>query len=263
MNSARPSPIYVAIAIIAVISICAFTAVAQVTTETSTTTEPASHKVSVERGEVVYVSGNDLVVKMEDGSLRNFDNVPESARVAVDGHELSVHELKPGMKVEKTTTITTTPHTVTTTKRVTGKVWQVTPPKSVVLTLEDGTNETFSIPQGQKFTINGEETDAWGLKKGMTVTATKITEEPMTIVEHQQKLTGTTPPPPLPPATDLPILVAVITPHPILAQVTPPPTPGTPKTLPKTGSPFPLLGLIGAIALLCSFVLRMVRKVLA
>jgi len=262
MNSTRPSAIYLAIATTAILLTCVFSVTAQVKTETSTASGPASNKVSVERGEVVYVSGNDLVVKMEDGSLRNFDNVPESARVTVEGHQLSVHELKFGMKLEKTTTITTTPHTVTTTKKVTGKVWQVTPPKSVILTLEDGTNETFSIPQGQKFTINGQETDAWGLKKGMTVTATKITEEPMTVVEHKQQVTGAMPPPPLPPATDLPILVAVIAPHPVLAQATPPPSPDTPKTLPKTGSPFPMLSLIGAIALLCSLILRTLRKAL-
>jgi len=235
---------------------------AQVKTETSTASGAASHKTSVERGEVVSVSGNDLVVKMEDGSLRNFDNVPESARVTVDGHELGIHELKPGMKLERTTTITTTPQTITTTKRVTGRVWQVTPPTSVILTLEDGSNEKFSIPQGQKFTINGQETDAWGLKQGMTVTATKIVEEPMTVVEHKQQVTGSMPPPPAPPAPGLPILIAVVTPHPTLAQSTPPATPEAAKTLPKTASLFPLLGLIGGIALLCAFMLRIVRKAL-
>lgn len=262
MNSTRPFPMYVAITVTAIVLTCTFSITAQVKTETSSTSGAASHEVSVERGEVVFVSGNDLVVKMEDGSLRNFDNVPESSRVTVEGHQLSVHELKPGMKLEKTTTISTTPHTITTTKRVTGKVWQVTPPKSVILTLEDGTNETFSIPQGQKFTINGQETDAWGLKKGMTVTATKITEEPMTVVEHKQQVTGTMPAPPVPPATDLPILVAVVMPHPTLAQATPPPLPGMPKTLPKTGSAFPMLALIGAIALICSLILRTLRKAL-
>ena len=32
--------------------------------------------------------GNDLVVKMEDGTIRHFPNVPESAKVIVDGKEL-------------------------------------------------------------------------------------------------------------------------------------------------------------------------------
>src|SRR5215468_5653584 len=146
MNSIRTTEVFLATAAILLLA-CAFGLTAQVKTETSTASGAASHKTSVERGEVVSVSGNDLVVKMEDGSLRNFDNVPESARVTVDGHELGIHELKPGMKLERTTTITTTPQTITTTKRVTGRVWQVTPPTSVILTLEDGSNEKFSIPQ--------------------------------------------------------------------------------------------------------------------
>jgi hypothetical protein len=43
----------------------------------------------------------------------------------------------------------------------------VTPPISVILTLENGENQAFKIPEGQKFTVNGQEVDAWGLKKGM------------------------------------------------------------------------------------------------
>jgi len=72
---------------------------AQETSKTETKAGPASKKVQVERGEVVYVQGNDLVVKMENGDVRHFNNVPESARATVDGKELSIHELKPGMKL--------------------------------------------------------------------------------------------------------------------------------------------------------------------
>jgi hypothetical protein len=39
---------------------------------------------------------------------------------------------------------------------VTGKVWHVSPPSSVILTLEDGTNQSFKIPKGQKFTSMGK-----------------------------------------------------------------------------------------------------------
>ena len=63
-------------------------------------------ETTVERGEVVYVSGNDLVVKMDDGQIRNFSDVPESARVTVGGQQLSIHDLKPGMKLERTITTT-------------------------------------------------------------------------------------------------------------------------------------------------------------
>jgi hypothetical protein len=226
---------------------------AQVQTTTNTTSGASKHEVSVERGEVVLVSGNDLVVKMEDGSLRDFQNVAESARVSVDGHELGIHELKPGMKLEKTLTVVTTPQTITTVKTVTGKVYHVVPPNSVILTLEDGTNEQFKIPNGQKFTINGEETDAFGLKKGMVVTATKITEEPTTVVEHRIQLTGSMPPPPPAPPADAPILVAAAAPPPAQAAA-------LAEELPKTAGLFPLIGLLGALSLVLSFGLRVIRS---
>ena len=227
---------------------------AQVQTQTNTTSGQPTHNVTVERGEVVYVSGNDMVVKMEDGTLRNFEIIPESARVTVGGRELGIHDLKPGMKLERTITVTTTPKTITTTKTVTGKVWHVTPPNTVILTLEDGTNEKFTIPKGQKFNINGEMTDAFGLKKGMTVSATKVVEEPITVVEHRQQVSGTMPPPP-PPPPDQPILVAAAAP-------TPAPAAAPAPELPKTGSMLPLIGLLGCFALLCALGLRTVRKTL-
>src|ERR1700758_247293 len=104
---------------------------AQVKTETSTAKSAAAHEVSVERGEVVHVSGNDLVVKMEDGTIRHVANVPESVRITVDGQQLGIHDLKPGMKLERTITVTKTPTVVTTVKTVTGKVWQGQPPSHV------------------------------------------------------------------------------------------------------------------------------------
>src|SRR6201997_3383267 len=169
---------------------------AQVKTETSTTAGRSTHEVTVERGEVVLVNGNDLVVKLEDGSIRHFPNVPESARVSVDGKELGIHDLKPGMKLQRTITTTTTPRVVTTVQSVTGKVWQVSPPNSVILTLEDGKNQRFNIPKGQKFNVDGQMVDAWGLKKGMNVSATKVVEVPVTEVEQKRKLTGSMPPAP-------------------------------------------------------------------
>src|SRR5271169_3556850 len=73
---------------------------AQVQTKTTTTGNSATIQTQVEQGEVVTVSGNDLVVKMADGSIRHFANVPESARATVDGQQLGIHDLKPGMKLQ-------------------------------------------------------------------------------------------------------------------------------------------------------------------
>ena len=224
---------------------------AQVKTQTSTTSHAPSHEVSVARGEVVHVSGNDLIVKMEDGTIRHFDHVPESDRVTVNGQELGIHDLKPGMKLERTLTVVTTPQTITKVQTVSGKVWQVMAPKTVILTLEDGTNQQFNVPQDQKFMIDGRETDVFGLKKGMRVTATKIVEEPVTVVEHRRQLTGTMPPPPPAPPSDVPILIARATPIPVPAAA--------PAELPKTGSLLPLAGLLGALSLLSSLGMKLIR----
>jgi len=72
---------------------------------------------------------------MDDGQTRNFSNVPDTAKVTVEGKELTVHDLKPGMKLERTITSTSTPQTVTKVETVSGKVWHVNPPNTVVLTL--------------------------------------------------------------------------------------------------------------------------------
>ena len=176
---------------------------AQVETKTTTAVGKANVVTKVERGEVVTASGNDLVVKMADGTLRNFENVPESARVTVDGKQLGVHDLKPGMKLQRTITTTSTPMTITTVQTVKGKVWAITPPLSIILTLEDGKNQQFKIPEDQKFEVDGKMVDAWGVRKGMIITAIKIVEQPATEVTQEKTVTGTAPPP-----AGVPILVA-------------------------------------------------------
>jgi hypothetical protein len=221
----------------------------------------AAKDVKIERGEIVYVSGNDVVVKMEDGSLRNFFNVPDSTTITVEGKQLNVHQIKPGMKVEKQTITTSAPRWITKIETVTGKVWHVTPPNSVTLTLEDGTNQTFKIPKGQKFTINGEETDAFDLKKGMVVSAQRITETPETVVTQEVKRSGTMPPPPPAPKPDVPILIVMAPPAP--ASVEEAKAEPAPSTLPKTASELPLIGLLGALFCGISLMIIAIRKLAA
>ena len=192
--------------------ILAFTANAQVKTETKVEEGPASQTVKVETTEVVYISGNDLIVKTDDGELRHFPDVPDDKTVYVAGKELTVHDLKPGMKLQRVTITTTTPQMITTVKSVTGKVWRVSPPNSVMLAMEDGTNQSFNIPKGQKFNVDGQETDAWGLKEGMNISATAVTETPETVVSQEVKRTGTMPPPTLPPPRQGATLLIILAP---------------------------------------------------
>jgi len=233
---------------------------AQVQTEESATHGAATKTVKVERGEVVYVSGNEVMVKMEDGSIRDIRNVPESARVTVDGKELGIHDIKVGMKLQKTITTTTTPRLVTKVETVTGKVFHVTAPTSVILTLENNQNQQFTIPKGQKFNIDGQMVDAFGLRPGMKVSATRITETPETVVTQKAMLAGKMPPPP-PPPPDVPILVATAAPTPApAAEATPAPAAeAAPSKLPKTGSYLPVIGLLGALMVSMGLGLRAIR----
>jgi LPXTG-motif cell wall-anchored protein len=234
---------------------------AQVQTSTKTTNAgAATHQVQVQKATVVAVSGNDLILKMQDGTLKHIANVPPTATATVDGKQITIKDVKPGMTLEKTITTTTTPKVITTTQSVTGKVWYVNPPLSVILTLEDGKNQEFKIPKGQKFNVDGQMVDAWGLKKGMTVTATKVVEQPETVVQQQAKLSGSMPPPPPPPPPDQPILVAVLVPVPV-PEAAPAPAPAPAPTMPKTGSELPLTALLGLLSLAGSAGVRMYRKV--
>jgi hypothetical protein len=231
---------------------------AQVQSETTTTSGAGTKAVKVERGEVVFVSGNDLIVKMENGELRHIYNVPESARATVDGKEIGIHDVKVGMKLQKTITTTTTPRMVTKVETVTGKVFHVTPPTSVILTLENGENQQFKIPKDQKFNVDGQMVDAFGLRKGMKVSATRITETPETVVTQKAMVSGKMPPPP-PPAADVPILVAVAAPKPAPAPEAAPaaaPAEAAPQKLPKTGSYLPMIGLLGVLMLSAGLGLR-------
>jgi hypothetical protein len=233
---------------------------AQVQTTTTTTHGKAVKEIQVDRGQVVTVAGDDLVVKMEDGTIRHFANIPESARITVDGQQLGIHDLKPGMILQRTITTTTTPKTITTVQTVTGKVWHVTPPNSVILTLENGENQSFKIPKDQKFDVDGKMVDAWGLKKGMIVKATKITEVPATVTAKQKSVTGTMPTAPTPPPADVAIL--------IVAEETaaePAPTGAAaataPAKLPKTGSELPLVGFFGLLLTSAALGIKLFRVV--
>src|SRR5271167_188113 len=222
----------------------------QVQSSTSSAAAGAPTKsIKVERGTVVYVSGNSCVIKAEDGTLRHFDNVPDSVTVTVDGKQLNIHQIQPGMVIERQTITTTTPKTITTVKTVSGTVWFINPPNSVILTMDNGKNQEFKIPNGQKFTVNGQVTDAFGLKKGMKVEAQQVVEQPATVVAQIVKRTGTMPPPPPAPKPDVAILIFVPTPAPAPAPVetaaaAPEPAP---TKLPKTASELPLIGLLGML----------------
>ena len=91
----------------------------------------------------------------------------------------------------------------------------------------------------------------------MTVTATKIVEEPITEITAKKNVTGVMPP--SPPPADTPILIAEATPPKPVAPTT---AEAAPAQLPKTGSELPLIGFLGSLFVAAYFGLRRLRKLL-
>jgi LPXTG-motif cell wall-anchored protein len=246
-----------------------------------TTTESVrgASEVKTERlsGTVVEVDGNELLVRLVGGTLRNFV-VPESRRFLVDGKELSVHELKPNTSLMATVTTTTTPITDRTTTIGSGKVFYVAG-NTVILTLPNNENRMYKVEESFRFTVGGSRATVHDLRKGMIVSATKIVEAPRTEFASNTVVTGHAPPQPKsaevqtnalaqtrpprePPAASEPAPAPEPT-----AVPQPAPTPAkevaashTPAELPKTGSPVVLFGVMGILFGCAALVMRRMRS---
>lgn len=218
--------------------------------DTSTTTfrhGAPSIETTVRNAEVVYVEGNDLVLKLDSGRIEHVV-VPASDVFTIDGRNLSVRELKAKTKLTQTITTTSTPRYVNTIRTIKGKVFHVNAPSSVIVTLPDNTNQIFRVPSHAQFIVNGKPKSVFDLRKGMTFEATIITDEPQTIVAHSRTAVGTSPVP-LPPP-----LVGVLLIQPSRAALQPMPEPVASVTaehantwarLPQTASPLPWIGVAG------------------
>ena len=234
------------------------TAWAQDTTNTNTASGQPTVTTEVKSAEVVYVSGNDLVVRADDGQVKHFV-VPDDKTVTVDGKELTVHDLQPGMRLTRTITTTTTPRTITTVRTIKGKVWHVNAPSTVILTLPDGTNKQYKVPKGQMFEMDGQKHDVFALKKGMLISATVLTESPEVVATSTRAVTGT--PPPATPPTEAAILIEEPVAVPAAPAAVPSAAPEVAQaTLPKTASNVPLIGLLALLCFATSIGLRALRS---
>lgn len=223
---------------------------------------PARYDTTVKNAEVVYVEGNDLVLRVDNGKIEHLV-VPDTDRFTIDGKEVTVHDLTVGTKLTQTITTTTAPRYVTTVRTLKGKVWHVDRPHSVILTLPEGGTHMYRIPEHAKFTVDGEKKTAFDLRKGMSFEATIITDDTENVIERIKSVVGQAPP------SVLPVEVGVLLveqPPPALglsAEVDQPaPYSGEQiaSTLPKTGTYLPLVGLLGAVTAAMSFGVRAVRK---
>jgi sortase A len=229
-------------------------AAAQDSTVTTISHGQPSFDTQVKNAEIVYVEGNDLVLKLENGRVEHLV-VPDRDRFTIDGKEVSVHELMPGTKLTQTITTTTTPRYVNSVRTIEGKVWHANPPQSLILTLPDNKNQVFNVPNHATFSIDGTEKTVFDLRKGMKIKATIVTDEEHTIVESNKAAFGEAPPITMPRTTGVLLFLTPGQPQVTLASAEEPA-----DVLPKTGSLLPWAGLLGLLALGTSLGTRTVRQ---
>lgn len=215
-------------------------------------------------GTVVAVENGTLVARLSTGEIRTF-TPPESRRFIIDGKDLGVNDLKVGTKLHATVTTTKTSVTDRTTTVGTGKVWFVSG-NTVILTLPNNENRMYKVAESYRFIVDGKKATVHDLRKGMTVAAEKIVEEPRVEIASNTTVTGSAPPPPRP------VVVAENRPEPAPSPApthvkaapapaaAPAPEAAAPApTLPKTGSPLPLIGLLGFLCTGASLAIRRIR----
>ena len=122
---------------------------------------------------VVYVGGDDLVVKAADGKLLNF-TVPSGVKFASGGKQVGLSELKAGAKITAPIVTGFDPKIVSAVSVVKGKVYAVTPPDGVTLLLSEGVKE-LAVPAGTTFMVDGKSMKVSELKPDMMVDATIVT----------------------------------------------------------------------------------------
>jgi LPXTG-motif cell wall-anchored protein len=233
----------------ALVCLMAGVALAQTSTTTSQT----------KKFQVISVDGNQLVVKLPEGTREL--TVPADFRFNVDGKELSVSELKPGMAGTATITTKTTVTPVTVTEVKNGTVMQ-NMGSSILVRTEQGM-KMFSQgdidKRGVKIMKDGKVVDISELRANDQLSATIITSKPPRVMTEQQvqatlakSNAG---------AGSAGAGTAAAPARTTAAPAQTAPTSGeAPKKLPKTASQLPVLGLAGLASLMVAFALAARRR---
>jgi hypothetical protein len=228
--------------------------------QTSTSSETKSF-------EILAVDGNQLVVRLPEGTKELI--VPDGFRFTVNGQQLPVQQLKAGMKGTAVITTQTTSTPVTVTEVKNGTVFERTGSSIIVQTPEGFKMFTQGEldKRGVKIVKDGKPVIIDDLRKGDNLSATIVTAAPpkvMTRQEVQATIATAAPAPAVTPAaaqSPAPAPAATAgSGAPPSAAAAPSASPAAPRTLPKTASSWPLLGLLSALSLAAGVVLTIRRQ---
>jgi hypothetical protein len=234
--------------------VVSLTAVASLAQQPTASTE-------TKKFEVLAVEGNRLVVTLPEGTREL--TVPEDFRFDIDGKQLSVRELKPGMKGTATITRQTTVTPVTVTEVKNGTVMQASGP-SIIVRTEQGIKmftQGDVDKRGVKIVRDGKPAQISDFREGDRLSATIITTKPPQVMTETQvratldKAAGAGAPPAAaaPPAARPSAVEAPAAPAGAA-------TSGATRKLPRTASSWPIVGLASVLSLAIGLALTIRRR---
>lgn len=180
---------------------------------------------------VVYVGGNDLVIKASDGKILNY-TVPAGYSFTDGGKPATLSQLKPGDKLTAPVATGTDPQVVASITVMKAKVYATAPPDGITLTTPQGAKD-FTVPTGTTFVVGGKALGLGDLASDVTIEATVITP-----AADGDTTTATPDTPPMAGA-----LLVVKT-----------------DDLPSAGTHLPLYGVMGLAMLLAGFAMLRFRR---
>ena len=220
-------------AVLATVAVWSATAIVSHAQQTATSSETKTF-------EVLAVEGNTLVVRLPEGTREL--TVADDFRFTIDGQQLSVRQLKPGMRGTATITTRTTTTPVSVTEVKNGTVVMQTGTSIIVRTDEGLKSFTQGDidKRGVKIIRNGQPAQVSDFRDGDRLSATIITSLPPTIVTEKE---------------------VQATPSTTTASATSTgQASGAARTLPKTATARPMLGLASVLALAAGLALTLRRR---
>jgi hypothetical protein len=206
----------------------------------STTSESIAQKSRAISGVVETVAGNKVVLREADG-LHEY-NPPAGFKFQLDGRDVGVDEIKPGMSINAVVTDKVITRQVTVTRIESGTVAQVAP-GGIVLKDQSGDLKSYNFkdPAGNEiyFVRDGKEVPLRSVKVGDRLSGTFVTTLPAQRISQRSAVAKAAEPS----TTPEPAVVAA----------------ATRGKLPKTASPLPLVGLLAALSAGIALTLRAAR----
>ena len=194
------------------------------------------------QGTVITTHGNNLVVKMADGTTRQFD-VQDGFTFDIDGVPTKVSDLKPGTVLTADVKTNRQVIDVQTEEIRQGKVLERVGQTVIIRNSNGEVKKYHDIPEGVQLTSNGKPVTLWDLKPGMNVTATIVSTREEIVDEREVQVAGTAPaaaPKPAPKPAPAPAYTA--------------------PALPSTASQLPLVGLTGLLMIVIGLGIGIIRR---